>query len=34
MQSLNAHFLHFCGNRVFPISCQAIHAGTHQKMYA
>ena len=32
MQPLNVQFLHFRGNRVFPISGQTIHTGAHQEM--
>src|SRR5215467_7941247 len=32
MKPLDAQLVHFIGNRMFPISCKAIHAGAHQEI--
>jgi len=32
MQPLDAHFLHLIRDRVFPVACKTIHAGSHQEM--
>src|SRR5258708_17054874 len=32
IKPLDAHLLHFVGNRMFPISRKAIHTGAHQEM--
>ena len=34
MRSLDPDFFHFHGNRMFPVSRQAIHTGAHQEMGA